>query len=82
MTTPKGLPEMTDQLVTRRQMTEALRKDRGATKTFLAVSVAPLRERIEELERRLFLSDRGPSYLATYAAQQARAFDAPPEADE
>jgi hypothetical protein len=72
---------MTSEPITARQLSEALRKDRGETKRFLAVSVAPLRERIEELERRLFVSERGPSYLATYARDQARAFDAP-EDDE
>jgi hypothetical protein len=65
--------------ITRRQLTEALRKDRGQTKRFLAVEVAPLRARIERIERRLYITPE-PGPLDRYAADQAAAFD--PEPDE
>jgi hypothetical protein len=70
---------MTSEPITRRQMTEALRKDRGATKRFLAVEVAPLRERIARIEKRLYMEQPTSDYLATYADEQAAAFAAGPE---
>jgi hypothetical protein len=69
---------MPSEPVTRRELSTQLRHDRGEMKRFLAVEVAPLRARIERIERRLYMEPTA-DYLATYADQQAAAFDAGPE---
>jgi hypothetical protein len=73
-TTPEENPMADSKPITRRELTEAQRHERGETKRFLAVSIAPLRARIERIERRLYITPE-PGYLDSYAADQAAAFD-------
>jgi hypothetical protein len=77
-TTPKENPMTAPDPLTRRELAVILRHERGTVKRFLAVEVAPLRERIARIEKRLYMEPE-PDIFATYAEQQAVAFDAGPE---
>jgi hypothetical protein len=66
--TRKGLPEMTETIITQRLLNEALRAERRATRSFLVAEIATTRRRLERLEARTFLGAGTPDYIDSYAA--------------
>lgn len=70
---------MTTEPLSRREMTEALRKDRGATKRYVAVQLVALDERIAEIERRMYATPPPRGWRQSYADEQAATFDRDPD---
>jgi hypothetical protein len=72
---------MTATPITRAELNRKLRAERTATKLFLVAQLAPLRERIERLEKAAKLRALRPNVIDAHARRQADEYD-DPEDDE